>query len=123
MRAARALFGPCPGEDGKSPGTHESVRRSRLFVGLDRYSANFASVKRESGESWNCRSARGLPDQVLEDRVSEMRRFNFTTLAMVLMAVLVHPHTDTNRYAADFSAPAVAAMMSGVADGPASVES
>jgi len=33
IRLVRALFGPCPGEDGKSPGTHETVRRSRLFVG------------------------------------------------------------------------------------------
>lgn len=49
-----------------------------------------------------------------------MRRFSFTTLAMVLMAVLVHPSNDSNRYAADFSAPAAAAMLSGAADGPAS---
>ena len=49
-----------------------------------------------------------------------MRRFSFTTLAMVLMAVLVHPSNDRNRYAADFSAPAAAAMLSGAADGPAS---
>src|SRR5262245_40369974 len=38
MRVVRAPFGPCPGEDGKSPGAHVTVRRSRLFVGFARYS-------------------------------------------------------------------------------------
>ena len=65
---------------------------------------------------------RGLALQVLEYRVSYMRRFSFTTLAMVLMAVLIHPSNDSTRYAADFSASAAAAMISGAADGPAHVQ-
>ena len=50
-----------------------------------------------------------------------MRRFSFTTLAMVLMAVLTQPSSDNDRYAANFSASASAAMLGSVADGPASV--
>jgi len=49
-----------------------------------------------------------------------MRRFSFTTLAMVLMALITHPSSDNERYAANFSAAASAAMLGSVADGPAS---
>ena len=49
-----------------------------------------------------------------------MRRFSFTTLAMVLMAILTHPGSDNERYAANFSTAASATMLGSVADGPAS---
>lgn len=52
-----------------------------------------------------------------------MRRFSFTTLAMIMMAVFANPSSDPQKYAADFSAPAAAAMLSGVADSPASSNS
>lgn len=48
-------------------------------------------------------------------------RFSFTTAAMVLMALLATPGNDSQRFDADFSAPAAAAMTSAVADSPASV--
>lgn len=50
-------------------------------------------------------------------------RFSFTTLAMVMMAILSNPGADGQRYSADFSASAAAAMLSGVADSPASANS
>ncbi|GAA4714171.1 hypothetical protein H9L13_04475 [Sphingomonas lutea] len=48
-----------------------------------------------------------------------MRRFSFTTLAMVMMAILANPDSDPQRFDADLS-PAAAAMMSGATDSSAS---
>ena len=50
-------------------------------------------------------------------------RFSFTTLALVMMAILTNPGTDDPRYAADLSAPAAAALASSVASGPVSSNS